>query len=117
MKNNLKDILSHTHKELEDQQLMDYLSGKMQQHEIHDMEAQMLEDPFLEDAMEGLSTISSTKEVNTNVAALRKNLHQQLQKKKEKKKRRNNLSSYWTYIAILVVLVTIVVSYFVLKLF
>lgn len=117
MKNNLKNILSHTHKELEDQQLMDYLSGKMQQSEMHEMEAQMMEDPFLEDALEGLSTIPSTKDVDLNVAVLKKNLQHQLQKKKEKKKRPKSPQLYWTYIAILIVLVTIIVSYFVIRLF
>ena len=59
----LKDILSDSNKDIDNQKLMDYLSGQLTAEERHDMEKEMADSPFVNDAVEGLEEIKDKKNV------------------------------------------------------
>lgn len=61
MSEDLKDILSSSNKDIDNQKLMDYLSGKLAKEDAHDIEKKMVESEFVTDAVEGLEQFKSKK--------------------------------------------------------
>ena len=61
MRNDLKDILSNSNKDIDNQQLMDYLSNQLSSADTHEVEESMTDDEFMNDAVEGLQQIANKK--------------------------------------------------------
>ena len=76
MSDDLKDILFNSNKDIDNQQLMDYLSNQLSKGQTHEVESSMAEDPFLNDAVEGLQKIEPTEKINNYSI----HLNQELQK-------------------------------------
>jgi hypothetical protein len=115
MKENLKDILSHLHSEVDQETLLKYLEGKLSAEEQHQVEKNTLDDDFDTDALEGLQDFSN----KAKIAAMVQQLNQDLQKKTKKKKalphRRQVKLESWLLTAIVVVLLIAVLGYFIIK--
>jgi hypothetical protein len=114
MSDNLKDILSNLNAAIEQDKLLDYLNKTLSATEAHDIEKQMADDPFVNDAVEGLSEIKKT-----NIAAyteqLNYNLQKQIQKKASRKEKRKLKNEPWLYYAIILILLLCVIGYLVIK--
>ena len=54
MSDDLKDILSNLNKEIEQEKLLEYLNKNLSAAEAHEVEKQMANDEFMNDAVEGL---------------------------------------------------------------
>jgi hypothetical protein len=115
MKENLKDILSNSNKDIDNQKLMDYLSGKLSGEELHEMEKAMTDSEFMSDAVEGLESFKEKKDINLFVEQLNRDLQKNLDKKKSRKKKRMLKDNPWILTAIAVVLLLIVIAFFVIK--
>jgi anti-sigma factor RsiW len=115
MNNELKNILSNSNKDIDNQKLMDYLSGKLSAEEKHEIEKQMAESDFVNDAVEGLQDIKNKKDVSQYVDQLNDNLHKQLDKKKKRKQKRALKDQPWIYLAIILLLLLIVICFIVIK--
>jgi hypothetical protein len=115
MSNDLKDILSNSNKDIDNQQLMDYLSQQMSDDKKHDVEKSMAADPFLNDAIEGLQQIDDTKRMEAFATLLNKDLQKHIIKNKKQKNKRRWKDQPYTYIAIVVFLVLAVICFVVLK--
>ena len=81
MSDDLKDILSNLNKEIEQDKLLDYLNKKLSAPEAHDVEKQMTNDEFMNDAVEGLEKFKDKKDLPLYVEQLNHELKQQLKKK------------------------------------
>ena len=68
MNNDLLNILSNSNKDIDNQKLMDYLSGKLSAEKTHEIEKQMTDSDFVNDAVEGLQEIKN----KTNIDAGKK---------------------------------------------
>lgn len=114
MKENLKDILSHLHSEVDQATLLKYLEGKLSSEEQHEVEKHTLDDDFEADALEGLDDFSN----KAKIAALVEELNQDLKKKTEKKKKRTHKREAklepWLLIAIALILLIAVISYLII---
>ena len=114
MKENLKDILSNLHSEVDQATLLKYLEGKLSSEEQHEVEKNALEDDFEADALEGLQDFNN----KATIAALVEQLNQDIKKKTEKKKkwvhRREAKIEPWLLITIILILVIAVISYFII---
>lgn len=114
MKENLKDILGHLHSEVDQQTLLKYLEGKLSAEEQHELEKSALADEFEADAIEGLQAMGN----KANIASLVDSLNQDLKTKTAKKKkwphRRDASPQPWLLIAIVIILVIAVISYFII---
>ena len=114
MKENLKDILSHLHSEVDQEALLKYLEGKLSAQEQHELEKNTLDDSFEADALEGLQDISN----KAKIASIVEQLNQDLKKKTEKKKklphRREVKVEPWLLIAIIIILLIAIISFFVI---
>ena len=59
MNNDLKDILSNSNKDIDNQLLLAYLSDELSKSNTHEVEKTMADDPFMNDAIEGLQQIDN----------------------------------------------------------
>ena len=115
MDNDLKDILSNSNKDIDNQQLMDYLSNQLSKTEAHAVEKNMAEDEFTNDAVEGLQKIESKIQIEDYVAQLNIELIKKIAKNKEKKVKRKFKDQPITYFAIVIILLLLLISFIVLK--
>jgi Flp pilus assembly protein TadB len=114
MSNDLLNILSNSNKDIDNQKLMDYLSGKLSKQEQHEIEKQMADNELVNDAVEGLKSIKDQQSINSYVEQLNKSLHTQLQQKKARRQKRRIKDEPYVYVAIVLVLLLIIVAYLVI---
>ena len=115
MNNDLKDILSNSNKDIDNQQLMDYLSQQLSQAKGHDIEKSMADDPFINDAVEGLQHFKPPKDLLVCVDQLNNDLKKQIAKNKKRKQKRRLKDQPYTYFAIILILLLLIICYAVLK--
>ncbi len=112
----LLNILSNSNKDIDNQKLMDYLSGKLSAQEKHEVEKLMAENELMNDAVEGLQQFKDQKKLDSYVEQLQKQLNQYLKQKKEKRNRwKKGNFDQWIYLSVIVVLAIIVIAYIVLR--
>jgi anti-sigma factor RsiW len=115
MDDKLFNILSNSNKDIDNQKLMDYLSGKLSAEEKYEIEKQMADSDFMNDAVEGLEEVKNKKDISSFVEQLNTNLHKQLDKKKKRKLKRRLKDQPWLYLAIVILLLLIVICFIVIK--
>jgi hypothetical protein len=115
MNRDLKDILSNSNKDIDNQRLMDYLTNQLSKAESHDVEKTMADDAFLNDAIEGLQKIENKKDVKEYLDQLNADLQKQTAKNKTRKEKRKLKDQPYTYFTIILILVLLVVSFFVIR--
>lgn len=115
MREDLLNILSDSNKEIDNQKLMDYISGKLSAEQKHEVEKWMIDNPFFNEAMEGLQNAGGEKKVKASVDEINSALRKYLQQRKKKRSRYFADVNYWTYIAVIFILALAVLVYFVLQ--
>ena len=100
--------------ELNEEQLMNYVKGKMSGEEAHAVEKKMANSSFINDAVEGLQNFSSAEKANTYAQQINEQLHQRLADKKHgRKKIIGNLS--WEIIAVIVIILLALIGYVIVE--
>jgi anti-sigma factor RsiW len=117
MNNDLLNILSNSNKDIDNQQLMDYLSGKLSAAEKHEVEKSMADSDFMNDAVEGLQNIPDQEDVQRYVGQLNSDLQKSLQKKKQRRLKRRLKENPWGYFAVLLILLLCIIAYLVVRKF
>ncbi len=115
MNNDLLNILSNSNKDIDNQKLMDYLAGKLSEQEKNEVERWMADNDFANEAVEGLQDFSAKKDLNIYVDQLNKELNQYIKHKKQRRERRKFQEQPWTYLAIFIILLLIILGYIVIK--
>ena len=115
MDDKLLDILSNSNKDIDNQKLMDYLSGKLSAEEKHALEKQMTDSDFINDAVEGLEEVKNKKDLSIFVEQLNANLQKQLDKKKNRKNKLKLKDQPWLYLAVIILLLLIIICFIVIK--
>ena len=115
MNNDLLNILSNSNKDIDNQKLMDYLSGNLPEQERHEVEKWMADNEFANEAVEGLQDFSGKKNLQAYVDHLNQDLHKYIQQKKERRSKRRIKEQPWVYVAIILILILCVVAYVVIK--
>lgn len=115
MNNDLKNILSNSNKDIDNQQLMDYLSNQLSNTEKHDLEQKMADDPFINDAVEGLQQITDKGKLAGYTEQLNKELKRQTEKNKKHKNKRKWKDQPYTYFAVILILLLIIICYLVIN--
>ena len=115
MSNELKNILSNSNKDIDNQALLNYLSKQATAEKQHEIEQSMADDPFLNDAIEGLQEIKSGELLPDYVNQLNGELLRNLSEKKKRRTKRRWKDQPYTYVAILLVLIILIVCYELLK--
>lgn len=121
MSNDLNDILKNagqepdSNKGIDNQQLVDYLTNNLSQPEQHEMEKIMNDDPFVNDAVEGLQQVKEHKNITAYVEQLNNDLHKQIARNKKRKEKRKLKDSPYSYLIALILLLLLVVCFIVVK--
>ena len=115
MSDDLKDILSNLNKDIEQDKLLDYLNKNLSAAEAHEVEKQMADDEFMNDAVEGLENFKNKKDLSLLVEQLNKDLKKKTAKKNLKKEKRKLKNQPWLYVSIVTLLLLIIISYVLIK--
>lgn len=115
MSNDLKDILGNSNKDIDNQQLMDYLSSQLNKAGEHEVEKAMADDAFMNDAVEGLQQLKGRQDMQAYVEQLNEELQKQIAKNKKRKDKRRLKDSPYTYVTIVLLLLLIIICFVVLK--
>lgn len=115
MSDDLKDILSDQNNEIEQDKLLDYLNKKLPASEAHELEKQMADDEFMNDAVEGLEKFNNKKDLTLYVQQLNQGLQKQLEKKNKRKEKRKLKEQPWIYFTIVLLLILAGVCYLLVK--
>ena len=111
MNNDLLNILSNSNKDIDNQQLMDYLSGQLSAEQQHAVERSMADSEFMNDAVEGLQNIPNKKDLQTYVDELNAALQKSTQKKKQRRQKRRLKDEPWAYVAVILILLLCIIAY------
>jgi hypothetical protein len=101
--------------ELNEDQLKKYLSGNISEEERRELEDQIKDSDFTNDAVEGLRSFSSTTRLDEYVEHLNKDLHQYLASKKEIKEKRKIKDLSWIIFAVVIILLLCILAYVVIR--
>jgi CHASE3 domain sensor protein len=115
MDNNLQNILSESNKDIDNQALLAYLNNHLPDNESHEIEKKMIEDDFMNDAVEGLQKMDPKKNIDHYINQLNADLHKHLSKRIKRNSKRIFYNQTWIYITIIILLSLIVLSYIVIK--
>ena len=111
MNKDLLNILSNSSKDIDNQHLMDYLAGKLSEDEKHEVEMQLANNDFMNEAVEGLENVKDKKNINFFVEQLNRDLHKKLLQKKNKKQKRKLMQQRWVYAAIVLILALLIAAW------
>ena len=117
MNKDLLNILSNSNKEINNQKLIDYVSGRLSPEDAHEVEKLMADNNFTNDAVEGLQNIKPGKDLELLADQLNRDLQKKLAEKKRRKEKRKLKEEPWILFAVALILVLIVVAYLFLKKF
>jgi anti-sigma factor RsiW len=117
MNKDLLNILSNSNKDIDNQQLMDYLSGKLSEEQMHEIERSMADSQFLNDAVEGLQRIRNKKDMQSYVDELNAAMQKSLAKKKQRRLKRRLKEEPWGLLAVVLVILLCIVGYVVIRKF
>ena len=115
MSNDLKNILSNLNPGIEQDKLLQYLNDQLNAAQSHEVEKHLNEDPFLNDAVEGLQLIKSKNKLPITLQQLNTGLKQQIKKSKGKRTKALNIEQPWIYYSIILLLLLCVIAYLVIK--
>lgn len=115
MSENLKDILSNLSTEIDQETLLLYLQNKLPEDKKHEVEKQLMQDEFDEEAMEGLQDFRDKEQLQYMVEMLNRDLKKKTEKKKKRRDKLTISFQPWTYVAILILLLLIVLCYIVIQ--
>lgn len=116
MPDDLLNILSDSNKDIDNQKIMDYISGKLSADQKHEVEKWMIDHPFVNEAIEGLQQSGDEKKLQATVEQLNVELRKYLQQRKRKREKFFSPVTMWTYVAIIFILAILVAVYVLIKL-
>jgi hypothetical protein len=114
MDQELKNILSHLSAEIDPETLLLYLQEKLSAEKKHEVEKKLLDNEFAGDALEGLQQFADKNKITVLIEQLNHELHRKLEKKKQRRERLRLKDQPWIYLAVLIFLLLIIISYLVI---
>jgi predicted secreted protein len=114
MPENYKEILSNLSTEIDQETLLLYLQGKLSEEKKHEVEKQLLQNDFDNEAMEGLQEIKDKQQIQYMVETLNRDLKKKTEKKKLRREKMKIKDQPWLYISILILILLIVLSYIII---
>lgn len=115
MSDNLKDILSNLSTNIDQETLLLYLRGKLSEEKKHEIEKQLLQSEFDEEAMDGLQEFKDKEQLQYMVEMLNRELKKKTEKKKRRREKMNIKDQPWLYISLLILIILIALSYIVIR--
>ena len=114
MSENYKDILSNLSNDVDQETLLLYLQGKLSEEKKHEVEKQLMQNEFDEDAIDGLQEFKDKEQLQYMVEMLNRDLKKKTAKKKQRQEKMKIKDQPWLYISILILILLIVLCYIVI---
>ena len=114
MEENLKDILSNLSTDIDQETLLLYLQGKLPDDKKHDVEKQLMQHEFNEDAADGLSEFKDKEQLMYMVEMLNRDLKKKTEKKKKRREKMKIKDQPWLYVSILILIILLALAYIVI---
>ena len=114
MQEKLKDILSHLSQEIDQETLLQYLQGQLTPEKKHELEKQLVDNPFASDALEGLSQVRDKRQIQFMIEMLNRDLKKKTEKKKAFKEKHRIKQDPWILVAIVLILTLAIIAYFII---
>lgn len=114
MNENLKDILSNLHSEVNQETLLKYLQGHLSAQEEHEVEKNLLDDDFEAEALEGLQAIHNKEHIADIVAQLNRDIKKKTSRKKKWRIKREARLEPWLLLTIVLILLLVIIGFVVL---
>ncbi|MFN4314928.1 MAG: hypothetical protein ACK4E0_11575 [Chitinophagaceae bacterium] len=114
MQEKLKDILSHLTQEIDQETLLLYLQDQLSADKKHELEKQLIDNPFAGDALEGLRTIRDKKQIAYMVEMLNRDLRKKTEKRKQRRRKLQLPDHSQLYITVLIVLLLVIICFVVI---
>ena len=111
MADNLKDILSSLSPGVDAETLLLYLQGKLSEPQKHEVEKALQQDPFQEEALEGLQEFRDKEQLQYMVEKLNRDLRKKTEQKKKRRERMKIKDQPWLWISILILILLIAICY------
>jgi hypothetical protein len=115
MKENLKNILTNLSTNMDQETLLLYLQEKLSQEQKHEVEKQLLENEFANDALEGLQQVKNKKDINLIVEQLNRDLKLKTARRKKRREQLRLKEQPWLYISLIIFLILIIISFVVIR--
>lgn len=100
---------------MDQETLLLYLQGKLNEQQKHEVEKQLLKDEFSEDALEGLEEFRDKEQLRYMVEMLNRDLKKKTEKKKKRREKMQFKDQPWLYVSILILILLIVLCYIVIQ--
>lgn len=115
MPENYKDILSNLSTGVDQETLLLYLQGKLSGEKKHEVEKQLMQSEFEEDAFDGLQEFKDKEQLQYMVEMLTRDLKKKTEKKKKRREKLRIKYQPSVYISILILLLLIALCYIVIR--
>ncbi|RYG41486.1 MAG: hypothetical protein EOO01_25035 [Chitinophagaceae bacterium] len=114
MNKDLQNILSNLNKDSGQEKLLEYLNKQLDEAGRHEFEKQLLDDEFMNDAVEGLDLVENKDDIPLVLQQLNQGLKSQLASRKNRK-RALFFNQPWAYVAVIVILLLLVAAFLLLR--
>lgn len=114
MPENLKDILSHLTPDIDQETLLLYLQDKLSAEKKHEVEKQLVDSEFDDDALDGLKQIKDKQQIAYMVEMLNRDLKKKTEKKKLRREKLRLKEQPLLYVTIAILIALIVICYMVI---
>ena len=114
MQEKLKDILSHLSQKINQETLLQYLQSQLTPEKKHELEKQLVDNPFASDALEGLSQVRDKRQIQFMIELLNRDLKKKTERRKKRRDQLRLPDQSTLYIAIIIFLLLIVISFFII---
>ncbi len=102
--------------EISEDRLLAYIEGILPPDEQHQLEELLEADPFLNDAVDGLSAVKDKEQLKLITDQINHHLKRQIQNRRKHRRTRPKLTDHWGWLFVLIILLLILVSWWVIKL-
>ena len=109
-----KNNKSRNNQDADNEKLLNYLKDNLNDKERNQLEHSFENDPFANDAIEGLEQISSVN-LPTIIDEINVNLRKEIKKQKRKKRNTAFSNQSWIYFAVALILLLLIITYFLFK--
>ena len=114
MQEKLKDILTHLSQDIDQETLLLYLQDQLTPERQHELEKQLIDNPFASDALEGLRDIRDKKQIAYMVEMLNRDLHKKTEKRKKQREKQKLPDHSQLYLTIVILLILVVICFVVI---
>ena len=115
MSENYKDILSNLNTEVDQELLLQYLQGKLSEAQKHEIEKQLAQGDFEDDALEGLQEFKDTAQLQYMAEMLNRDLKKKTAKKKKQREKIKIKDQPWLWVSILILFLLVALCYIVIR--